>query len=83
MIYGGPAANTQYVGIALWRAFEQIVGSSLNNNLDTMCIGHSLGSHACAFFSNAMEKKTGTKLKSIIAMDPAGPLFYTGIRGII
>ena len=34
------------------------------------CIGHSLGGQACGFFGKKFQR-----LDSIIALDPAGPIF--------
>ena len=40
------------------------------------CItGHSLGAQTCGFFGKSFFKITGTKLASIVGLDPAGPIF--------
>ena len=38
-------------------------------------IGHSLGAQTCGFFGKSFFKITGTKLASIVGLDPAGPIF--------
>lgn len=42
-----------------------------------LLIGHSLGGQIAGFVGKRIFNETGEKLKRIIALDPAGPLFDT------
>ena len=44
-------------------------------NVFQFIIGHSLGAQTCGFFGKSFFKITGTKLASIVGLDPAGPIF--------
>ena len=43
----------------------------------TYCVGHSLGSHICSFYTRMLQRLTDNKceIEKILALDPAGPIW--------
>lgn len=61
------------VGKAVARFIDYLVSLGLNLD-DLICVGHSLGAHTCGIVGKNI--KSHGKLASIIALDPALPLFH-------
>ena len=69
--YAGAASNTWFLG-------DEIAGYLNDLGVDasqTTLIGHSLGAQASGEAGKEYEKLTGDKIDTIIALDPAGPMF--------
>ena len=76
LYYPTAAANTWPIGNILAYVSHELVKDMKKKKISTFCIGHSLGSHLCGFFSKRV-KELGSNLniEKIIGMDPAGPVF--------
>ena len=72
--YGRASANTWPVGNILAYVNKEIANTS--DNINTFCIGHSLGAHMCGFFGKMVKKlKHDMVVTKIIGLDPAGPIW--------
>ena len=77
LYYPTAAANTWPIGNILAYVSHEIVKDiKEGKKISTSCIGHSLGSHLCGFFSKRIkELNSNLNVEKIIGMDPAGPIF--------
>ena len=68
--YFQAASNTQIAGRAIGYLLNQLKKKGLN--VQFHCVGHSLGSHVCAYAGFHTQSEFGWKIDRITGLDPAG-----------
>ena len=68
--YFQAASNTQIAGRAIGYLLNQLKKNGMN--VQFHCVGHSLGSHVCAYAGSYTQSEFGWKIDRITGLDPAG-----------
>ena len=71
--YFQAASNAQIAGRAIGYLMNQLKNKGMN--VQFHCVGHSLGSHVCAYAGYYTQSEFGWKIDRITGLDPAGPNF--------